>query len=351
MDFLTRRLRRRLGRVRPLSIQPYAGHGTQERLWIGGRVLEKQELPKAAADAPILSNVKAMYRRFATHEAAGVRVRVRVAGTETEVLSDEEGYFKADIVPKAFAVEAETLVWAALDLPEHAGSLTRGRIYLPPSDAEFGVISDVDDTILQTGAASKWRMIRTTLTGNALTRMPFEGVAAFYRALRRGAHGTSHNPFFYVSSSPWNLYDLLVQFVDLQALPSGPLFLRDLGIDRQTFISSGHHTHKTETIERILSTHPTLRFILIGDSGQEDPEIYRDVAVGNKGRIGCIYIRDVSPPARDEAVRTIARALASEAVPMILVRDSVAAAEHAAQHGFMQADALADVRADRAKDA
>ena len=71
------------------------------------------------------------------------------------------------------------------------------------------MISDIDDTIVRTGATSLLMMLRVVLLSNAHTRLPFQGVAAFYGALARGASGQDSNPLFYVSSSPWNLYDVL----------------------------------------------------------------------------------------------------------------------------------------------
>ena len=74
-------------------------------------------------------------------------------------------------------------------------------VLVPSHAAAFGVISDVDDTILETGVQRVGRMIRQTFTGSALTRTPFPGAAELYRDLADGI-----NPVFYVSSSPWNLH-------------------------------------------------------------------------------------------------------------------------------------------------
>jgi phosphatidate phosphatase APP1 len=81
--------------------------------------------------------------------------------------------------------------------------------------------------VLQSSVTNFLKMARMVLLGNAHTRLPFEGVAAFYRALQRGASGGEFNPIFYVSNSPWNLYDLLEDFMDVHGVPAGPLFLRD----------------------------------------------------------------------------------------------------------------------------
>ena len=138
----------------------------------------------------------------------------------------------------------------------------------------MGIISDVDDTVISTNVPDKLKMILTVTLLNEHTRKPLEGVAAFYRALQKGKTGNEDNPIFYVSSSPWNLYTLMLEFLKVQQIPIGPLFLRDFG-DHLIFSLQDRHSHKISNIKKILDTFRHLPFVLIGDSGEQDPEIYR----------------------------------------------------------------------------
>src|SRR5690606_26265238 len=131
------------------------------------------------------------------------------------------------------------------------------------------------------------------------------------------------------SSGPWNLYDLLVEFMEYNEIPSGPIFLQDYGLEPDRLLYADHLEHKIGAIERILSTYPDLPFVLIGDSGQHDPEVYAAAVEKFPGRIKAIYIRDVTVDARDEEIRGLADTLKSGNVPMVLVSDSRAAADHA----------------------
>src|SRR5690606_438380 len=107
---------------------------------------------------------------------------------------------------------------------------------------------------------------RGVLFGNVHTRIPFAGVGAFYRALHTG--GGRMNPLFYVSSSPWNLYDVLSEFLHLHEIPAGPMELRDWGLAGDEILPVGHRAHKRVAIDHILARYPELPFILVGDSGQ-----------------------------------------------------------------------------------
>src|SRR4029450_12845404 len=116
----------------------------------------------------------------------------------------------------------------------------KGEIPIPPSTARFPRVSDIDDTVIQSRVSNFLQAARTVMLGNARTRLPFPGVAAFYQALRKGLTGDEKNPVFYVSSSPWNIYDVISEFMDLQKIPKGPLMLRDWDIKLSALASSRH---------------------------------------------------------------------------------------------------------------
>lgn len=174
----------------------------------------------------------------------------------------------------------------------------------------------------------------------------------FHQAVRKTFHGVEvpfdaakrHvNPIFYVSSSAWNLYDLFEEFMEVRGFPQGPILLRDLGIDSSKLLKSGHD-HKLEKIREIMSYYPTLSFVLIGDSGQQDAWLYRDVAREFPGRVAAIYLHDVRASHRDD-VQAIARELDSEGIAMHLIEDASAAAQYAAAEGLICKEDIAKVDA------
>jgi len=193
------------------------------------------------------------------------------------------------------------------------------------------------------------------MLGNARTRLPFPGVAAFYEALRNGATGDEKNPIFYVSSSPWNIYDVIAEFMDLQKIPKGPLVLRDWDIGWSSLSSARHFEHKTSVIRDLMQLYPDLEFILIGDSGQHDPEIYRQIVSEFPKRVRAIYIRDVTRTVeRSASIQRLAAEVLAANSTLVLAEDTLGAASHAAEHGWISKDALPGVheekRADEGKD-
>ncbi len=199
----------------------------------------------------------------------------------------------------------------------------RSRYWSRADAAAFGVISDVDDTILETGVQRVGRMIRQTFTGSALTRTPFPGAAELYRDLAVGI-----NPVFYVSSSPWNLHSFLMAFIRHREFPVGPLLLRDL------LGTAAGREQKHARIQEILDLHPRLRFVLLGDSGEKDPEIYAAVVGQNPGRIIAIYIREVRLDPGDGRVEEVSGTW-TEDVPFVLAADTDAVRRHAVTLGLL----------------
>jgi phosphatidate phosphatase APP1 len=332
-------------------IDAYRGFGCADRAWLKGRVLRGKPVGKAEEGHTVVTNIAAMVQRFESDEVAGARVRIHVPGSEPLVVTtDQEGYFEAWLHPDPpFAANA---LWHTLETElEHPASdpphRCQAQVLVPPPESAFGVISDLDDTVVKTGATSLLRMARTTFLSNARTRVPFPGVAAFYRALQKGAGESPFNPVFYVSSSPWNLHDLLTEFLTIQKIPIGPLMLRDWGLNSGESLANRHAGHKLAAIKRIMDLFPALPFILIGDSGQEDPEIYHRVVHDYPDRIQAVYIRNVTPhPERIGAIKKLAEEVEKAGSTLLLTDDTLAAARHAASRGWITEPALAEVAAD-----
>ena len=352
-DALTRwRVRRRIARdtLGRLAIVAYRGWGTAEELHLGARLLEDNGVTHGTVTDPWWRNGIAMVRRFLSDEIPDGRLELRVADQSHLATTDAEGF-----------------VWLTIDnpLPGASGWVTgewvlqrprpRGQelqvpapVLVPPAAARFGVISDLDDTVIRTGITDTVGMISTTLLNNARTRLPFDGVAEFYRALQQLPTSITptdaENPVFYVSTSPWNLYDIIDEFLRVRGIPAGPMFLTDWGLDRGTFGQPNTHRHKSHAIERTLATYPALPFVLIGDSGQHDPEIYLDVARAHPKRILAVYIRFIDEPGRREELRAIAGAFSDLDVPFVHSAKTVDVAVHAHELGLIDDAGLAAVR-------
>jgi len=299
----------------PLRIQPFFGHRSPDRLVLSARALHAR--PPGFEHVSRLRAVRTLVEQFVSHEAAGVAVRLELrSATQSQVehhgVTDAEGYVHFDVPLEP-----------AWDLPEHpAWELGRlhwenaqgkqsveAPVLAPGHASDLAIISDIDDTIIETGitgglssALRNWKRIFAELPHE---RVPVPGADAFYQQLAGGAPvggdtrpsaaiPATRRPFFYVSSSPWNLFSYLVAYQRLQGLPLGPVKLRDWGLNRQTLGSSSHGAHKQQAIDDILAMYPGLRFALIGDDTQGDLPAFARAVQHNPGRIAAVFLRTVS---------------------------------------------------------
>jgi phosphatidate phosphatase APP1 len=343
---------RRTRRYRPMII-PFVGHGTPERAQIGGRVI-LGPAAAAAQDVPSAQGpprqqrrsrwavLRASMSRFLTVEAPDTPVTVRLPGAETTVRADQEGYI--DTVVELPRMQPG---WHEIELAPDGGRPVSAALLVVDPRSRVGLVSDVDDTILETGITRGLEFVRTTLLIEVHERTPLPGASALYRALVAAPDGFAR-PVFYVSTSPWNLHEKLLEFIALQRFPKGPLLLTDWGPGHGNLFRIGARDHKLGLIRRLLGDHPSLDLVLIGDTGQADPEIYAALAQESPRRIRAIYVRRTLPrdERREREVDALSSQVTAAGVPMLAVDDSEQIAVHAASIDLLDEAALAAFRAE-----
>jgi phosphatidate phosphatase APP1 len=202
---------------------------------------------------------------------------------------------------------------------------------------------------MHTGVANKLGMMWRLFVADAQSRVAFPGVAALYRALHAGVSGTEGNPMLYVSRAPWGIYDVLEEFFDLHGIPVGPvLFLREWGISWRSPLPRKAADHKQELIRNMLELYRDLPFVLIGDSGQHDPEVYRQIVEEHPGRVLAVYIRNVSrDPKRIAEIEELATVVAAAGSSLVLAADTLAMVRHAAEVGLVPRSSIPEVVGER----
>jgi phosphatidate phosphatase APP1 len=337
-DKVVRKVKRRIYRNTNVTIVPYLGHGTARHLRLKGRVLENYTVLPSFDDDSAWSNLRNIIRRFNSDELPNAEITASFGNQQQTVLSNHEGFFEV-LFDLNTTLDS---IWHEVDLQynQRRNASAVAKVMIPPQDAQFAVVSDLDDTVIRSNVPNLIKLLFNTLFKNAHTRLPFAGVAEFYQALQKGTKNT-FNPIYYVSNSPHNLYDLISDFFKIRGIPEGPIFLRDFGLTKRYMVANKNH--KKEQITRLLDLHPELPFILIGDSGEHDPELYAEIVREYPKRIAATYIRDVRPKKdskRDEYVQALAQELAEIGTPMLLIPNTTVAARHATEQGFIDSETL-----------
>lgn len=339
----------------PFELLCYRGYGSGVQAHVYGRVVKRTGVSPSADSDTVINNLLNTWRRADADPLPRAQVGVTFAGSTSSMTADNEGYFGGWLTSEPPKLTSEWHEYQA-QMPPSGSADTgtiegTGEIMIPPESARFAVISDIDDTVIQSRVSNFIQAARTVMLGNARTRLPFHGVAAFYRALRGGVTGKENNPVFYVSSSPWNIYDVIAEFMQLQNIPKGPLLLRDWDISLGSLRSGRHFEHKGVAIRNVIQLYPHLDFVLIGDTSQHDPEIYRRIVAEFPDRIIAIYIRDVTrSPERAASVKKLADEIVEARSMLVLSEDTLGAARHAVQHGFISEDTLKEIGEEKRAD-
>jgi phosphatidate phosphatase APP1 len=323
---------------RRVRVVPFSGTAGSAGTRVTGRVLVQLSSaapPTSAAGGWQL--LRANVVPFVTVEVPGARVRVDVGGRSRVVQADREGYVTAVLDDLLLPPGRHPVV---LTPEEPGGAAATGTVHAPDPSADLAVVSDIDDTVVDSGVAhGPVAVVQTVLLSDATARVPLAGAPELYRALAQRPGGGPERPVFYVSTSPWNLAELLEDFLHRHGFPSGPLSLTDWGPGRSGLLRIGAHAHKLSALRRIAEDLPAPRLVLLGDSGQADAEIYATFATEHPDRVAAVYIRraGAQTPARRARLDASAAALAEAGVPFVVADDSAAFLAHALDAGLLAA--------------
>ncbi len=287
-------------------VRVYNGYGDRDLLLIYGHVLRQSPLPKRKFRKNFWSNTMSLLRLFMVEPFRGVKVQAEWQGEVIEAETDNDGFFKLEWKPQGTLEEGWHTITVTISSGKYKGLKGEGRI-LVPHNTKYLFISDIDDTFLISHSSNLRKRLFVLLTKNARTRRPFEGVVRHYQLLAHaGTSLEAPNPFFYVSSSEWNLYEYIREFKRSYGIPEGVYLLNQLKQGYE-FLKTGQtkHNGKFFRIVRILKEFPHHKFVLLGDDTQMDPEIYQAIVEGFPEKVCCVYLRHVGKRKKPEVQQRV----------------------------------------------
>ena len=242
-------------------------------------------------------NFDARIGQFLVDNERGKRIHVRIGGREHALPESAPNGHSFDLVrmPRSHVdgLARDRRASYAAVLAGDDGRRFGGTVHLI-GPTGVSVVSDIDDTIKVTHVLDRARMLDQTFFQDFVA---VPGMAERYRAwARRGAR------FHFVSSSPWQLYEPLVSFAKATGFPAATFHLKFVRATDRTLLNlfkKGTET-KPAQIEPILAAYPMRKFVLVGDSGESDPEVYAALIRKHPGQIVRIYIRNITGAARDD---------------------------------------------------
>jgi phosphatidate phosphatase APP1 len=319
-------------------IKVYNGFGNDEKIIVIGHVFRLSPFPRKTFRPNWIINLFSMLRLFMVIPFSYAKISIEWQGIVYKTEAEKDGFFKLEIFSPIVPGKGWQRVLVKLEETkyhfQHIESY--GEIYIPFA-SQHGFISDIDDTFLISHSARLRRRLYVLFTKNAHTRKPFEGVANHYELLAQNDQVNNNcNPFFYVSGSEWNLYNLLVEFSRVNKFPKGIFLLSSIkGISQ--FWNSGQNNLMTKfaRIVRVIEYFPHLQFVLSGDDSQKDPEIYLSVAKHFPQKIFAVYIRCVGK-SKSENTQIIMREIESSGTNCCYFKHSAEAVIHSKRIGLIE---------------
>jgi phosphatidate phosphatase APP1 len=327
-----------------VNLKIYKGYGHTHHLVVYGHLLQGNPTIRERFTQNIFYNIRHLIRLFAIHPIADARIQLQHQATLLETRTQEDGFFEFHWEsPQELTAGFQSITVSYLDKEGKVLQEVLGELYIPHS-VQLGVISDIDDTILISYSSRLLKRLRVLFTRQPHSRKTFADIVHYFTLLSvSGTTPDLPNPFFYVSSSEWNLYDDLTEFFSHNHLPEGVLLLnkikrlQELGASGQT-----QHHNKLVRIERIMRMFPKQRFVLYGDNSQQDPAIYVSIAKQFPQNVVAIYIRSVQAKKKVATKRVLAE-LAHTSIHTLLFEHTREAMLHSASVGLLPEDALSSL--------
>lgn len=326
-----------------LQIIVFQSYGTNTHFYTRGRALEDEKINLESRNFfRLISN---SWKRFETDEIKNTELTITFSNNhKIHTQTDAAGYFIVDEKIENLTDLTNEEGWLHFEVSFtntntkrsiNNGNRFPGKVLIPSNKAAFGVASDIDDTILHTGVVSKlkWKLLINTFFKSPTKRKALEGASEFYSLLHLGKSGKNANPIFYVSHSPWNLYRYLEVFLQQNNFPKGPILLRSFD-DILKKKSTLKKPQKQKEIVNILKTYPHLPFILIGDAGEHDADIYMEIVSAYPNRIKAIYLRSVKNTKKMNRIKNLIKNYTETS--FLIVESSKEAIKHAKENGFIK---------------
>lgn len=276
------RFREKRARRRGLTaiVIPYPGYGSTS--WI--RILSRVLLARPSAVDEFRYKKIRGWRSFTSVPVADASVVVTVGDVDYTIAADRGGVID-DVIAVSLSPGWHTITMRAedsdpVDVP----------IFIVDPHVSVGLVSDVDDTVMVTALPRPLLAAWNTFVLDEHARTPVAGMAVLYEKLVQDHPGA---PVIYLSTGAWNVAPTLTRFLSRHLYPRGPLLLTDWGPTHDRWFRSGRE-HKEQSLQRLADEFPNVKWILVGDDGQHDEEIYGDFATANPGRVAAVAIRQLS---------------------------------------------------------
>ena len=269
------------------TIVIYQCYGNRTHLIVKGRVLDPREFHEAKPDDNIFTNFRRMMGEIFNDERKNVSVTLKVGERVFTAKTDHEGYFSFEVTFADKPLQPHQKTELYLTKEPQVRSVCRA--FILSDKKQVGIISDFDDTVVISDVTNKLRLVYHLLLKNYKQR---EAVAGMADRFKKILANSPDKPLFFITGSPRQFHSAIEKFLAYHHFPKHTLITKKVHGKNPSALFA-QHDYKREQIEKLIELYPQIEWVLFGDSGEEDRQIYLKLAQKYPGHIRDIYIRDV----------------------------------------------------------
>jgi phosphatidate phosphatase APP1 len=267
------------------TVIPYAGYGGSGWIRVLGRVLLTVPAVTSEDEQGLKNRNVRGWRSFTSVPVDDVSVIVTAGGRDFRVKAGRGG-----VVDSRIDVDLP-IGWNTISIRTDESDPVDAPVHVVDPSIRIGLLSDIDDTVMVTALPRPFLAAWNTFVLNEHARRPVAGMAVMYERLVRAHPGA---PVIYLSTGAWNVAPTLTRFLSRNLYPSGALLLTDWGPTHDRWFRSGRD-HKQSSLRRLATEFPDIRWVLVGDDGQHDEELYGEFLHEHENNVAAVCIRRLSP--------------------------------------------------------
>jgi len=269
------------------TIEIYNCYGNDKRVIVQARVLDAHKFTEAKKDDDIFTNLKRKLGIIFNDERENVNITIEINGEKFERKSDDEGYLEFDLSFEKKALKPNQKI--DLYLTNYKEIENSCNLFIPSDKRQTGIISDFDDTIIISNVTNKLSLLNQLLLKNYKQREVIKGMKRRFEEILRNS---PDKPLFIITGSVKQFNKVIRLFLDYHKFPKRTIITKKIHGKNSNSIFE-QKDYKSENIEKLLRLYPNIEWVLFGDSGEEDRQIYLNIAKKYPSHIKEIYIREI----------------------------------------------------------
>lgn len=270
------------------NIDIYDAYGNADKVYIEGRMLLEEKSTTPTPQDSLWTNLLRKIRTLINDEIKETKITATIKGVTYQTSSDDEGYFHFDIDTKSPLPQGYHDISLQIE-----NNPTPQELKLPIMiEKALGIISDFDDTLIISDVTNKLKLSYNIFTKNHTQRTPVKGMKERFEKLLSQNPTDYPTPLFILTGSPLQLFNSIENFLRYHAFPQAQIIAKKIH-GNNTDPLFDQLSYKTTQIEQLFTLFPHMQWILFGDSGEKDAQVYKAIAQKYPHKVHAYYIRDV----------------------------------------------------------